>query len=302
MSDYTQVTFFAPKDALSTGNPSKLIKGTEVDPELSAIATAIATKYDSGDIADNTAADALVSDALLMTPLKFKRSIENGAFKMSFSGLADLGGAADSADLVMLRDVSASETKYVTVTNLFAGQGFVPNSRQVISGLGLDGGGDLSANRTLNVLAGAGLTFSGDDLIVGQGSGISVTADTVAVDRTNTTTTDATGYMDMPHNSQSGNYTLVLSDRGKTVFHPSGAGSGDTFTIPTNASVAFPLGTTITFINMDASTLAIAASGGVTLNWSGSFTTGTRTLAQGGIFTVTKVGTDQWLGSGSAVS
>lgn len=50
MSNYTQVTFFAPKDALITGNPSKLIKGSEVDPEFLAISTAVATKLDkTGD-------------------------------------------------------------------------------------------------------------------------------------------------------------------------------------------------------------------------------------------------------------
>lgn len=50
MSNYTQTTFFAPKDALLTGNPLKLIKGAEVDPELAAIEVAIATKYDNSNI------------------------------------------------------------------------------------------------------------------------------------------------------------------------------------------------------------------------------------------------------------
>lgn len=47
MSNYTQVTFFAPKDLLITGNPAKLVKGSEVDPEFLAISTAIATKADT---------------------------------------------------------------------------------------------------------------------------------------------------------------------------------------------------------------------------------------------------------------
>jgi hypothetical protein len=47
LSNYTQVTFFAPKDALLSGNPAKLIKGADVDPELAAIAAAIASKYDA---------------------------------------------------------------------------------------------------------------------------------------------------------------------------------------------------------------------------------------------------------------
>jgi len=50
VSDYTQSTFFAPKDLLATGNPNKIIYGSDVDAELSAISTAIATKADvNGD-------------------------------------------------------------------------------------------------------------------------------------------------------------------------------------------------------------------------------------------------------------
>lgn len=56
MSTYTQTVFFTPKDALLTGNPAKLIKGAEVDPELAAIATAIASKYDSSNLFANPSA------------------------------------------------------------------------------------------------------------------------------------------------------------------------------------------------------------------------------------------------------
>jgi hypothetical protein len=51
MSNYVQATFFAPKDALSSGNPLKVIKGVEVDAELSAISSALATKYDANSSA-----------------------------------------------------------------------------------------------------------------------------------------------------------------------------------------------------------------------------------------------------------
>ena len=50
MSDYTKLTDFAAKDALLTGNPNKLVKGTEIDNEFDAIETAIATKADSTSI------------------------------------------------------------------------------------------------------------------------------------------------------------------------------------------------------------------------------------------------------------
>lgn len=46
MTDYTKTTDFASKDALSTGNPAKIVKGTEIDDELVAISGAVASKAD----------------------------------------------------------------------------------------------------------------------------------------------------------------------------------------------------------------------------------------------------------------
>lgn len=46
MTDYVKSTSFASKDALSTGNPAKIVKGTEIDTEFNNIATAVATKAD----------------------------------------------------------------------------------------------------------------------------------------------------------------------------------------------------------------------------------------------------------------
>lgn len=47
MSNYTPATDFAAKDALSTGNPSKLAKGTEVAAEFTAIQVAVNSKADA---------------------------------------------------------------------------------------------------------------------------------------------------------------------------------------------------------------------------------------------------------------
>lgn len=46
MSNYTKSTNFATKDALASGNPLKIVKGTEIDTEFNNIATAVATKAD----------------------------------------------------------------------------------------------------------------------------------------------------------------------------------------------------------------------------------------------------------------
>lgn len=46
MSNYVKATDFASKDALTTGDPAKKVKGTEINTEFNAIATAVATKAD----------------------------------------------------------------------------------------------------------------------------------------------------------------------------------------------------------------------------------------------------------------
>jgi len=46
VSNYVQSTNFATKDALSSGDPLKIVKGTEINTEFNNIATAVATKAD----------------------------------------------------------------------------------------------------------------------------------------------------------------------------------------------------------------------------------------------------------------
>lgn len=47
MSNYSKSTDFASKDTLSSGDPNKIVKGTEIDAEFEAIETAVNSKYDS---------------------------------------------------------------------------------------------------------------------------------------------------------------------------------------------------------------------------------------------------------------
>jgi hypothetical protein len=47
VSNYVKSTDFASKDNLSSGDPLKIVKGTEIDTEFNNIATAVATKADT---------------------------------------------------------------------------------------------------------------------------------------------------------------------------------------------------------------------------------------------------------------
>ena len=47
MANYTKTVDFAAKDNLPSGNPGKIVKGSEIDTEYNNIATAVATKANS---------------------------------------------------------------------------------------------------------------------------------------------------------------------------------------------------------------------------------------------------------------
>jgi fibronectin-binding autotransporter adhesin len=69
----------------------------------------------------------------------------------------------------------------------------------------------------------------------------------------------AGGSVSYPQNIQSGNYTLVLSDAGKHIYSANTA--VQTITIPTNASVAFPIGTLITVVNFGTNAITFSVAG-----------------------------------------
>lgn len=109
------------------------------------------------------------------------------------------------------------------------------------------------------------------------------------------------GYLNIPPNQQSGSYTAVLSDSGKMV--ESVTSSPITFTIPSNASVPYPIGTVITFTSVPGSgTVTIAISGSDTLTLAGTASTGSRSLAQSSVATAIKVTATQWNISGAGLT
>jgi len=113
--------------------------------------------------------------------------------------------------------------------------------------------------------------------------------------------TDAVGFRNIPQNSQSAAYTLVLADAGKHIFHPASDANARTFTIPANSSVAYPIGTAITFINMTSQVVTIAITTD-TMYLSSAGTTGSRSLAQYGSATAIKITSTNWLISGSGLT
>lgn len=93
-------------------------------------------------------------------------------------------------------------------------------------------------------------------------------------------------------------YTLVIGDANKTIL---GTFAGvKTFTIPSNASVPFAIGTMVTFVTL-TTTMNIQITTD-NLNLAGVGTTGTRTLGIWGIATILKITANTWLISGIGLS
>lgn len=96
-------------------------------------------------------------------------------------------------------------------------------------------------------------------------------------------------------NAQTGTaYTLQLTDRGQTVTMDNA--SANTVTIPTNASVAFGVGSVITVVQKGAGVTTIAGDAGVTVNGVSAGSGAINNQYQG--VSLMKVATDTWIASG----
>jgi len=94
--------------------------------------------------------------------------------------------------------------------------------------------------------------------------------------------------------TQTADYTAVLADSYQTVIQMNKA-TAIAFKIPTNASVAIPVGSVITVLNIGAGALTISAvTSGTTTVLSAGATTAAPTVAQYRSAACIKVATDTW--------
>lgn len=177
MSDYTITTDFSPKDALPVNDPDKLILGSDLDVEFEAVQVAIATKYDSSDIATEAQAVAGVSNEVLITPLRLSQFV-SGAGAGVVGDLIDL--TDPGADRILFWDDSSNTVTWLTVggglqintttlsanvagidhdtlLNFVADEHIAHSSITLTAGEGLTGGGTIAANRSF-ALSISGLT------------------------------------------------------------------------------------------------------------------------------------------------
>lgn len=235
---------------------------------------------------------ALATTALTMSTNGVFNILAPGAASAPL-GLTSFSGAASSTPTLAMTSTLTTDACFIAMgingaTNgAFIGLGASTNSLIVGSSTG-----------ELNFRCDSGAmnwtTVSGHQICVRLGSA----GDFYYNDGLGTGTLQEIGFRGLPQNSKTANYTAILSDSGK---HMLMNASGIAFNLPANASVAFPLGTCITVINVNAATLSITITTD-SMRLAGTATTGSRTLASNGIATIIKVASTTWIISGTGLS
>jgi hypothetical protein len=122
MSSYTKSTDFASKDSLLTGNPLKVVKGTEIDDEFNSIQTAVNSKADTNSPAltgTPTAPTATggTDTTQVATTAFVNTSIDTALAAADGTGLEETSGVISISDTGVTADTygDASNVPQITV-------------------------------------------------------------------------------------------------------------------------------------------------------------------------------------------
>lgn len=153
MSNYTKTTNFAVKDGYASGNPSKVVKGTEIDAEFNAIASAVSSKADiasptfTGTPAAPTATVGTNTTQLATTAF-VKAAVDAGYAAQApldspaFTGTPTAPTAATTTNTTQIATTAFVQTEIADKAL---------KTTTISAGAGLTGGGSLAANRTLSI-------------------------------------------------------------------------------------------------------------------------------------------------------
>ena len=182
------------------------------------------------------------------------------------------------------------------VVNMFTASTGGPSTYNFATGATVSG-----STKSINIgTAGA----SGSTTNINIGSAVSGATSTLTVsgslaDAVLTSTAKSVGYLGLPQSATATSATLAIGDAGKHIYVTS---ASQTITIPANGTVAYPIGTTITFIAGPSATTVLIAITTDTMRLAGGALTGTRTLAANGMATAVKVAATTWYINGTGLT
>jgi hypothetical protein len=324
MSDYTPITDFSAKDALTTGDPNKLIQGSHIDAELAAIATAVASKKETVVESDVTAHQAALSIAETQIPdgavLARVGANETITGNWSFSGTATHTGnftltSVSPSMFLTETGVTANNTVWRIIVD---GEAFFMQTMNDAASTAVS---FMTVQRTANTcdsitFAGTTIAITGNETVSGTlaVTGAATLSSTLAV--TSNATIGGTlgvtgastfsglasfsnaqyagieiGWRTVPASATTSG-SLTVAEVGKCV--PATAG----VTIP---NATFSAGDCLSIYNNSASAITITA-GITTMRLAGSTTTGSRNLAARGMATIWFLSSTECIVSGPGVS
>jgi hypothetical protein len=265
--------------------------------------------------------------SIILTDITASSSTATGALQVAggvgIGGGVYIGGTLTATNFILNGYQVSTSTGGITSlyagiftsTNTSSAVSTTTGALQVAGGIGVGGGLYVGGTSTFTNIAvytnltGSTSTTTGALQVaggIGIGGGVfvggTVTATTftgLASAGTTATTAAALGYIGMPQNSTASSYTLVAGDQGKHIYITA---TGQTITIPANASVPFPIGTSIAFIAGPSATTVSIAITTDTMYLGGSGTSGTRTLVAYGMATAVKVAATTWFINGTGLT
>lgn len=212
---------------------------------------------------------------------------------LATAGIANLSGATFTGNVAGTNANLSGNVNATTFNGSGSGLTSIPNSATTANsanGASTMVARDSNGSFTANVVTATTL--------VGSINAATITG-TVA-NGTTTTAASGVGYMGMPQNIISANTVAAAENAGKHLYVDTG---GRTLTIPSNANVAFPIGTTIVIVaghSTGNTTITIQSTDTLRLSVVG--TTGSRTLAAYGMATLVKVAATTWFISGNGLT
>lgn len=221
----------------------------------------------------------------------FGNATDDPSFSFTGKGLISTVGATNTPALTLAS--GSAQSAYIDFSINGTPKALVGSSGSTGNIIGGDAAGDfgIATTGTGNI----NFSVNGSTSICAQFN--STTNALKITDNAASSTLWPVGYLGLPQTQQNTNYTTVLSDQAKQICHTSG--TAHTFTIAANASVAYPTGTVLHFVNLPGSGILTIAITSDTMTLVPAGSTGSRTLTAPGVATAEKVGPTTWLIYGS---
>jgi hypothetical protein len=247
-------------------------------------------------------ADLKTANVAEVTNLYFTNARATSAVtNTSLSNITVTGNAVFNGNITSSGFITSSITGSPTNTalyNLSAGNTFGGTGYADVIKLTNTSGGSTNPNKYIRLNSSGGLEVINSAYLLD----ILTLTDTGALTVRNTITANGftVGYLEIPQNAQSTSYTLATVDSGKHIYSQNTA--TQVITIPTNANVAFSVGTTVSIILQGSGSITVNPFSGVTLYLAGNSTSASRTISAYGMATLIKVATNTWFINGSGVT